>query len=192
MTQTTPVRLRRADEDDIAFIMQTERQPGFDWLVGSWDAAKHREIMAEASSAYLVATDAGGTRRGFAILRQIDDADGNVYLQRVAMAQAGGGFGRPFLGGIIGWVFDQTRAHRFWLLMKQGNARADHVYRSLGFTEEGTLRQTQIAPDGTRLDALMFSMLRPEWQSPGSQSPGSQSPGSQRPEWQSHAHSATT
>lgn len=149
--------------------MQTERQPGFDWLVGRWDEARHREVMAEASSAYLVATDAAGVGVGFAILRQVDDLDGNVYLQRVAMAQAGGGFGRHFLRDIIAWVFNETRAHRFWLLMKQGNDRADHVYRSLGLVEEGCLRQSQVAPDGTRLDALMFSLLRPEWQKmPGS------------------------
>lgn len=144
--------------------MQTERQPGFDWLVGRWDEAKHRDVMAEASSAYFIASDAEGAAVGFAILRQVDDPDGNVYLQRIAMAQPGGGLGQPMLRGIIAWVFDETQAHRFWLLMKQGNDRADHVYRSLGFVEEGCLRQSQIAPDGTRLDALMFSMLRPEWQ----------------------------
>ncbi len=165
MTQTDPVRLRRADEGDIAFIMRTERQPGFDWFVGRWEEAKHRDVMRETSSAYLVATDSEGASLGFAILRQVDDADGNVYLQRVAMAQPGGGFGRHFLRGIMAWVFEQTQAHRFWLLMKVGNHRADHVYRSLGLVEEGRLRESQKAPDGSRLDALMFSKLRPEWSS---------------------------
>ncbi len=163
MVQPNPVQLRRADAGDLAFIMQTERQPGFDWFVGRWDEAKHRAIMQESSSAYLVGIGPDGETLGFAILRQIDDADGNVYLQRVAMAQPGGGFGRHFMRAIMAWVFEQTQAHRFWLLMKVGNDRADHVYRSLGFTEEGRLRKTQKAPDGTRLDALMFSMLRPEW-----------------------------
>lgn len=142
--------------------MRTERQPGFDWFVGRWEEAMHREVMRETSSAYLVATDAEGALLGFAILRQLDDPDGNVYLQRVAMAQPGGGLGRHVMREIMAWVFGHTPAYRFWLLVKAGNDRAEHVYRSLGFTPEGRLRQTQIAPDGTRLDALMFSMLRPE------------------------------
>jgi RimJ/RimL family protein N-acetyltransferase len=135
-------------------------------LVGRWDAARHAATLAEASSACLVGEDAAGVARGFAILRQIDDPDGNVYLQRIAMALPGNGLGRLMLHAVTDWVFGHTAAHRFWLLMKQGNVRAEHVYRTTGFSQEGVLRQSQIAPDGSRVDALMFSMLRAEWPSP--------------------------
>jgi RimJ/RimL family protein N-acetyltransferase len=165
MPDTIPVRLRRAVADDIGFIMATERLPGYEWLVGRWDAARHAATLAEPSSATLVAEDAAGVAQGFAILRQIDDPDGNVFLQRIAVAFPGNGFGRPMLCQVTDWVFGETAAHRLWLLMKQGNDRADHVYRTSGFSQEGVLRQSQIGPDGSRVDALMFSKLRAEWSS---------------------------
>ncbi len=168
MTTTSLVRVRKAQVRDLPFIMQTERLPGYDWFVGRWDEMRHREAMADVNNAYLIGEDEAGASIGFAILRQLDDPDLNIYLQRVAVAAPGRGLGRDFLRRITDWAFAETSAFRFWLLMKDGNARADHVYRSLGFIEEGRLRQTQIAPDGTRLDALVFSLLRPEWPIPAS------------------------
>jgi RimJ/RimL family protein N-acetyltransferase len=34
-------------------------------------------------------------------------------------------------------VFDELGAHRLWLDVFEHNARARHVYRSMGFAEEG-------------------------------------------------------
>lgn len=157
--------LRRAGEDDLGFILRTERLPGYDWFIGQWEEARHRAEMADASNAYLVGLD-GENPAGFAILRQLDDPERNVYLQRFAAAAPGRGFGRAFLQDVTDWVFRETSAHRFWLQVKDGNDRALHVYRSGGFVVEGKLRETLTAPDGGRLDSYVLSMLRAEWSSP--------------------------
>ncbi len=165
MDAQTPVRLRRAGVEDIPFMMATERQPGFEWFVGHWSAELHAERMADPTNAYVVGLDQTGQPQGFAILRELDNAWDNVYLQRIAVASPGQGFGRRLLERVTDFVFHETKAHRFWLHMKAGNARAQHVYRQCGFTEEGLLRQAVIAPDGSRIDSHVFSILRPEWSS---------------------------
>lgn len=158
------VTLRPAARDDIAFLMSTERLPGYEWFVGQWNADKHAEVMTSANSAVLVGLDASGTPQGFAVLRELDNPEGNIYLQRIAITQPGSGFGRALLHAVTGWAFETLpSAHRFWLLVKIANTRAQHVYREAGFTEEGRLRQAHIEPDGARGDSFMFSKLRPEW-----------------------------
>jgi RimJ/RimL family protein N-acetyltransferase len=165
MDAHTPVKLRRASVEDIPFMMATERQPGFEWFVGQWSAELHAERMADPTNAYLVGLDHTGQPQGFVIVRHLDEPEGNIYLQRIAIAVHGTGFGRRLLLAVTDFVFRETGAFRFWLHMKADNARADYVYRSLGFTEEGRLRLAHIGPNGERGDALIFSMLRPEWSS---------------------------
>ncbi len=144
-------------------MMATERQPGFEWFIGQNDAAEHARVIAGPSSATLLGLDAAGVPQGFAILKDLDDAQGNVYLQRIVIAAHGQGFGRGLLDQVVEFVFSSTKAHRFWLHMKAGNHRAHRVYLQAGFIEEGLLRQAMIAPDGGRMDSHVFSILRPEW-----------------------------
>jgi RimJ/RimL family protein N-acetyltransferase len=159
------VSLRRAVMEDLPFIMATERQPGFEWLLGQNTADEHAQAMALPANAYLLGLDLAGAPQGFAILKDLLDPQGNVYLQRIAVALHGQGFGRGLLASVVDFAFATTAAHRFWLYMKAGNDRAHHVYLQSGFTEEGRLRQAMIAPDGGRMDSHVFSMLRPEWSS---------------------------
>ncbi|MEI9990323.1 MAG: GNAT family N-acetyltransferase [Rhizomicrobium sp.] len=60
------------------------------------------------------------------------------YLRRVAVAQAGAGFGRRLLSALIDWVFAATAAERVTLHVRKINTRAQHVYRSLGFVEDNS------------------------------------------------------
>jgi RimJ/RimL family protein N-acetyltransferase len=149
--------------EDIPFIMATERQPGFEWFIGQNTAAEHATTMASRDNAYLIGLDARGAPQGFALLKNLQDTHGNVYLQRIVVAQHGQRFGRRLLAAVVDFAFTTTAAHRFWFHMKAGNDRAHHVYLQSGFIEEGRLRQSMTAPDGSRIDSHIFSILRPEW-----------------------------
>jgi RimJ/RimL family protein N-acetyltransferase len=45
------------------------------------------------------------------------------------------------LEAVLSNAFDELFAHRLWLDVFEHNARARHVYRSVGFVEEGVLRE---------------------------------------------------
>ncbi len=81
------LRLDRATADDIAFVMATERLPGYERLVGRWSEARHREALADGRHAYFVARR-GAEAVGFAIVRDWAAPERVVYIKR-SVATAG-------------------------------------------------------------------------------------------------------
>ncbi|MGO4706943.1 GNAT family N-acetyltransferase [Microvirga sp. 2MCAF38] len=157
------IRTRQGRVDDIPFVMATERLPGFDAFIGRWDEEHHRQEMTLAGSAYLIAERPGGAPAGFAILQTLDDPFGNVLLRRIAVSEPGNGLGRTLLHDTMAWAFARPKTHRFYLDVLAGNERAHRVYRSVGFQDEGILREIYTRADGTRVSAMLMSILRPEW-----------------------------
>jgi diamine N-acetyltransferase len=155
--------LGRATPSDLPFIMETERLPGFDKMVGRWTADQHKAAYSKPSYAYLIGTEIGGEAFGFAIIRDLDDPHGNVCLKRIATVSPGRGYGTPFLGMVLDWVFREATAYRVWLDVLADNDRAQHVYMRGGFTKEGLLRRAYKLPDESRIDLILMSILRPEW-----------------------------
>lgn len=155
--------LRLAHLADIPFIMATERAPGFDRMVGRWSEAEHQSKLGTTDHAYLLGLNEAGERAAFAIIRDLDDAHGNVCLKRIAVAAPGQGIGRRFLILVIDWVFMETRAYRIWLDVLADNTRARHLYLSHGFVEEGLLRRAYQLPDESRIDLILMALLRPDW-----------------------------
>jgi RimJ/RimL family protein N-acetyltransferase len=155
--------IRAAAEADIPAIMRTERMPGFEWVVGRWDEALHRAEMALGSTGYLVA-EADGAHQGFAILQHLDDHLGNVHLKRIAVREPNRGVGRALLWAAMREAFARPRAHRLWLTVAQHNERARHLYESVGFQQEGIMREAFVNPTGQRFSAAVMSILRPEWE----------------------------
>lgn len=145
--------------------MATERRPEYGSLIGQWSESEHRRVMVSPGCAYLIASPTGADRQGFAIVRDIEDPDGNVFLKRVAVSAPGTGFGSMFMRGLVDWIFDNTRAHRIWLDAIDYSLRAQHVYGKLGFVKEGLLRECYIRPDGGRVSLVIMSLLRYEWRS---------------------------
>ena len=54
----TALSLRRATEADIPFIMETERRPGYDQLIGRYGVDEHLAQLVNPAFAYLVGEDA--------------------------------------------------------------------------------------------------------------------------------------
>jgi RimJ/RimL family protein N-acetyltransferase len=157
------VGLRRAVERDIPFIMACERRPGYEPFVGRWPEDKHRARMADPEFRYLVAGDCGGDL-GFAILHETWMRPHNLYLKRIAVHDAGQGHGKRVLAALTDWVFANTDTHRFWLEVVETNPRARHVYLSMGWTEEGKVREGYHDDQlGRRGSFVQMSILKSEW-----------------------------
>ena len=155
--------IRLATAADVEFIVATERLPGYERLTARWSAAEHQRALASDDTRYLVGAHPGGALEGFAILQPLEPVHEGAKLRRIAVTAPGSGFGRPFLRAIVDWVFTSTACERVWLDVFTHNERACHVYRSLGFRDDGLLRQAYRMPDGTRADRLLMSVLKHEW-----------------------------
>jgi RimJ/RimL family protein N-acetyltransferase len=80
--------------------------------------------------------------------------------------------GREFRGtGLNRWAkyllmehaFERMGAERVEFKTDVRNVQARHGLRNIGAVEEGTLRSYNPMPDGTRRDAVYYSVLRAEW-----------------------------
>ncbi len=154
--------LREATAADLGFIMETERLPGYERVVGRWTSEQHLAEMALPSSCHLIFEE-GGARAAFAILQTLDDANGNIYLKRIAVARQGEGVGGRAMRSLQDWVFALPHAHRFHLHYAAINERGQRLYAATGFRHEGREREVYLAPDGTRVDSVRVSILRHEW-----------------------------
>lgn len=158
-----PVSLRPAAAADIATIMEIERQPGFEHLVGRSACSIHEELLADPGHAYLLGLGVGGTVLGFAILRGIGDPHGGIYLKRIAIRDPGQGFGSVMLAMVIDWAFSLGDCHRFFLDHFVENGRARRAYEKCGLRQEGVLLEAYRLPDGRFADLAVMAILRPEW-----------------------------
>jgi RimJ/RimL family protein N-acetyltransferase len=155
--------LRPAAAADLAAVMAIERTPGFERFVGRSTLDEHRALMASANHVYLVGEEGDGPIVAFAILRDLEDAHGNVYLKRIAVSRPGEGLGGAYLRLVGAWVFARPAPHRFSLDCFAHNLRAQRAYEKLGFSRDGVLRQAYRAPDGVRYDLIMMALIRAEW-----------------------------
>jgi diamine N-acetyltransferase len=155
--------LRRALTEDLPFIIQQEQKFLDLGFVGGDDARTHEHQLSDPDCLYLM-IETSGAAAGYVILRGLASVNGSVELKRIVIAEPGRGLGREVLEAVINKVFREFRAHRFWLDAFEDNLRARHVYRSLGFVEEGVLREC-IKRGETYRSLIAMSMLETEFAS---------------------------
>jgi ribosomal protein S18 acetylase RimI-like enzyme len=136
------VQLRSAQKDDIGFIVALEQRPEFSPFINAWPAARHARAMDDADFRYLM-FEAEGRTLGYAFLNGLLSPNRAIQLCRIALAEPGRGCGRAACRLIMAEAFERLGAHRLYLDLFEDNARAEHLYRSLGFTLEGIAREAE-------------------------------------------------
>lgn len=74
----------------------------------------------------------------------------------------GKGYGKIALALIQKHCFTILHAHRLWLDVRAHNSRAQKVYESMGFVQEGRLRDS-VFYDGHYEDLIVLSILEDEY-----------------------------
>ncbi|KAM7183690.1 Acyl-CoA N-acyltransferase [Naviculisporaceae sp. PSN 640] len=77
--------------------------------------------------------------------------------------QRGKGYGAEAINWVLDWGFRHGGYHRIGLTAFSYNTRALKLYRSLGFVEEGRIRESMYH-NRKRYDEIMFGMLCSEWE----------------------------
>ncbi len=156
------MRLREARAEDLAFIQALENRPEYLDLVYRWPRDQHLASLKDSNLRYLIGEDEGTESCGFAILRGLTLPERAIELKRVAVMTPGQGQGQALLRAVIAHVFEDLCAHRLWLDVYADNARAQAAYRSLGFVEEGRLRDGALRRDGF-VSLILMSILEQEY-----------------------------
>ncbi len=175
---TTPVRLRLRPTmlSDLDFVISVEQDSANRPFITPWERLQHEgAIRFPDSRHFIVEAGADYTSSGFVILQGCRNPHRSIELKRMVLQPAaqGQGVGRACLRLLAQMAFRDLHAHRFWLDVKARNLRAQALYRSEGFVEEGRLRESvrtgdgydclaeplpAQTPDGTALDELEQSV----------------------------------
>lgn len=166
------VRLRALEPED------AERIHGFvsDPEVGRWMHTGYPRSFAQVrkkaeerplNSYQLVVLgiEADGKLIGIVDLRDAEPEVGNAELDIYigdAEYRNGGGYGTEALRLMCRYGFDSMRLHMITLWVVAENERARHVYRKVGFSEDGRHREAFVGKDGRRHDMILMSMLKGE------------------------------
>lgn len=127
----------------------------------------NKALNNELPGHYFVIADRGDERYiGQIDLRTQDDPSRQAGLGLIVPdpANRGQGIGREAMGLILTFAFDTLNLHKVWLNVFVRNIGAIGLYRSLGFSTEGVLRD-DVYREGIYLDLMIMSILAREWRS---------------------------
>jgi diamine N-acetyltransferase len=156
--------LRPTMLSDLDWVVSVESDPANLPFITPWERPQHEgAIRFPDSRHFIVEAGADYERAGFVILQGCRNPNRSVELKRIVLQDKGRGLGRACVQLLKRIAFVDLKAHRFWLDVKGLNTRAQALYASEGFVEEGRLRESVRVGDG--YDCLIvMSMLEREYE----------------------------
>jgi diamine N-acetyltransferase len=162
------LRLRPTMLSDLDAVIAIETDAQNLPFITPWDRTQHEAaIRIPDFRHFIVEAGPGFERGGFVILQGCRNPHRSVELKRLVLQPKGRGLGRTCVRHLKRMAFRDLHAHRFWLDVKSLNTRAQHLYLSEGFVEEGRLRESvRISSDlADGYDSLVvMSLLDREYQ----------------------------
>lgn len=163
-----PIRLRPTLLSDLDAVVEIEHDARNLPFITPWDRTQHEgAIRFPDFRHFIIEAGESSERQGFVILQGCRNPHGSVELKRLVLQPKGQGLGRAAVRVLKRMAFSDFRAHRFWLDVKGLNSRAQHLYLSEGFVEEGRLRESvRVQVDGADGydDLIVMSLLDREYQ----------------------------
>ena len=150
-------------QSDLDYVLSLEQDPANLPFITPWERTQHEAaIRFPDFRHFIIEAGAGLDSAGFVILIGCRSQNQSLELKRMVVQEKGLGYGRAALRVVKKIVFDDLGAHRFWLDVKERNARAQGLYQSEGFVLEGRLRDA-VRVAGGRDSLIVMSMLAPEF-----------------------------
>lgn len=162
LIQSAVLDLRKTEISDLTFVLDAETDLDNTPYIGQWTFEQHLESLTNEDMVHLIIENKQGDKVGYVILTGFLNLNKAIFLKRITIRIKGHGYGKEAMKLILKWVFENTETHRIWLDVKDFNLRARHVYESVGFIFEGTLRDCFF--NGDRFESLsVMSILRHEY-----------------------------
>jgi len=161
-TENNRIRLVRTQSEDIPFVVETENDPANSRYIGSWPYEQHLDAISDDDVLHLIVKNMDGQAVGYVIIRGLEGGHDNIELFRIVITKKDSGYGKNVFELVKKWCFEDLRAHRLWLDVREGNGRAQHVYETQGFKREGVLRECIKEGDGYE-SLILMSLLDREY-----------------------------
>jgi diamine N-acetyltransferase len=164
MSDALRLRLRPTMLSDLDFVQTVETDPANLPYITPWERTQHEGAVRFPDFRHFI-VEAGDdwARAGFVILQGCRNRHQSVELKRIVLQPKGQGLGRACVRLLKRMAFRDLHAHRFWLDEKLRNVRAQALYASEGFVEEGRLRESVKLDDGYE-SLIVMSLLDREYE----------------------------
>ncbi|WP_367129695.1 MULTISPECIES: GNAT family N-acetyltransferase [Streptomyces] len=163
--------LRPVTVDDVPALLPMFRDAETARLTGCYAAHDEAGLRAWYASRgdqddrldLAIVERATGNVVGEAVLNEWDPGNESCSFRICSVPGAPGrGLGTEATRLIVGYGFETLGLHRISLEVYAFNPRARRVYENAGFVPEGVLRGALLW-EGERVDAVVMSILAPEW-----------------------------
>ncbi len=161
--KTDIITLKNTRESDLDLVFEWEHQPDNAQYVGQWTREQHRDSLSQEDILHLSIQERSTSKLiGYVILAGITNPNHNIEFRRIVISDKGYGYGRETLKLIKKIAFEQLDAHRLWLDVRYKNQKAQRLYKSEGFAEEGILRECILYHDSYE-SLIVMSILNSEY-----------------------------
>ncbi len=160
--QSKLITLRPTENTDLEFVINAENETENAQYIGNWSKEQHLDSLSNSDILHLIIEDSKTNNSiGYIIMAGVQNPNHNIEFKRFVICKKGKGFGKETLRLIKEYSFSQLKAHRLWLDVRYKNKRAQNVYKSQGFREEGILREC-ILYNGNYESLIVMSILENE------------------------------
>ena len=156
------LRLRRAELNDLNYILKLQTDPENSSFIISFDRDFHRAVLDGTEPLKMsVVIESAGEHCGYFLLDKSDPISLGIWHMIIEHGFKGQGLGRRALRLLKRWAFDAAKWHRLWVDCKDFNHRAIHLYTTEGFRQEALFREMLLV-DGEYQNLIVFAML--DWE----------------------------
>ncbi|OGO77961.1 MAG: hypothetical protein A2Y23_04425 [Clostridiales bacterium GWB2_37_7] len=155
------ILIRKTTEADLDFVLIAENAEENSPNVAQWSREQHITVFQNEDILHVI-IEADGKSVGYAIIAGLKDANKAIELKRIVIVDKGRGLGRTAIHLVKKLAFEELKAHRLWLDVREYNTRARNLYKALGFVEEGLIRECLLL-DNKFVSHYIMSILEHEY-----------------------------
>ena len=141
--------LRRTRPADLAFVTGLERHADNRDLIGQWSDEEHANAIAGRDGREHWIIEREGAAAGYLIAYDCRARGAGIYVKRILVKDKERGTGKAALAAFLDMAFGRPGVDAVWLIVRNGNVRAQAVYAALGFG-----RFEPAAEEASRYDAV--------------------------------------
>ena len=173
MLQNNNFRIRMMDRSDLPFVTRVRTSEHVQNNVGVVVFTNEQnqqkwfdKVSSDSSQLYALLEKQEGDKwipLGYIRITEIDHKNKSMCVGGdIAEEQTGKGYGKEMYKLILKLGFEVWGMNRLWLLVLEENERAHHLYKKMGFIDEGVQRQS-VYKNGKFVNYISMSILKEEY-----------------------------
>ena len=131
------MKLRPTRIEDLDFVYALEHDEANARFITPWERDQHERLLGNDDTFHAILLDGEDRPLGFLFVNGLRRGDRVLELKRLVVAEKGQGVGRLAVQQVKDLAFNEWKARRLWLDVKDFNERARRLYESEGFRLDG-------------------------------------------------------